>query len=281
MRSRAWVVMLLVSFCSGVALASGNADHAEASMQLSGTIDIDASGAVTGYSIHRRRDVDSAVIHLIDRAVPKWRFEPLPSGAAAPATPVQLLIVAKQISGNQYAMRIQSANIGHPVTDTSAELAPVSMKPPAYPAAAWRDAIEGTVYVVVRIDHAGHVTDAMAEQVNVGRMPSEPEMARARKLLGDATLLAAKAWTFRPPTTGASASDAYWLGAVPVTYELSAGGRPSYAQWHDYIPGPKQPIPWASLRGKDEDASHADALAAGAFSMIGSGRKLITALGAD
>lgn len=246
-------------------------------MQLTGTLDIDASGSVTGYSIDHRRDVDPSVMHLLNRTVPKWRFEPLPSGAAAPATPVQLLIVAKQISGNAYAMRIQSANIGHTVTDPSAELAPVSLKPPAYPPRALHEVIEGTVYVVLRIDRTGHVSDAMVEQANVGRMSSEPEMVRARTLLGDATVLAAKAWTFRPPTTGASASDAYWLGVVPVTYELTAGGRASYAQWHDYVPGPKQPIPWRSLRGTD-DASNAEALAAGAFSMVGSSRKLLTSL---
>ena len=277
MRTRAWVVTLLLWVSSGAALAAADANDAEASMQLTGSIDIDASGAVTAYSIDHRRDVDPAVIHLLDRSVPKWRFEPLPSGAAAPATPVELLVVAKQIAGSQYAMRIQSANIGHPVTDKNAELASVSLKPPVYPPRAYHDGIEGTVYVVLRIDRTGHVSDAMVKQANVTRMPSEPATARARKLLGDATLKAAKAWTFRPPTTGPSANDAYWLCAVPVSYEQTGGGRSAYAQWHDYTPGPKQPIPWPSLRGKD-DASNVEALAAGTISMIGADRKLLTSL---
>lgn len=281
MRNRALAVMLLLVSSSGVAWAGGDADHGEASMNLTGTVDIDASGAVTGYTIDHRRDVDRAVIHMVDAAVPKWRFEPLPSGAAAPATPVQLLIVAKQISGNQYAMRIQSANVGHPVTDPNAELAPVALKPPSYPSEALRGSVEGTVYVVLRIDPAGHVSDAMVEQVNVSRLPTAAGMERARKVLGDATLLAAKKWTFRPPTTGDFAHEPYWLGAVPVAYELTGGGRPSYAQWHEYIPGPKQPIPWPSLRGNKDADSHAEALAAGAFSAIGSGRTLLTALAPD
>ncbi|WP_159017473.1 hypothetical protein [Cognatiluteimonas profundi] len=277
MRNRAWAVMLLLLFSSGLALARGDTDHAEASMQLTGTVDIDASGAVTGYSIDHRRGIDTAVIHLINRAVPNWRFEPLPSGAAAPATPVQLLIVAKQISANQYAMRIQSAHFGNSVANPSAQLMPVSLKPPPYPPQALRELIEGKVYVVLRIDRTGHVSDAMAEQVNVGRMGSAPAMERARKLLADATLLAAKTWTFRPPTTGASAGDPYWLGAIPVAFELTDGTRANYAQWHDYIPGPKLPIPWRSVRGKDEQ-SDSEALAAGAFSTIGSGRHLLTSL---
>jgi hypothetical protein len=275
MHGRVWIAVLLLAF-SCTALAQGIAERAQASMQVTGTMDIDAAGAVTGHAIDHPGAIGKTILGLIDQALPTWRFEPLPSGAAAPATPMSLMIVGTQDDRGRLVVRIKSVHVGNSDIQPDAEVAAVSLTPPGYPARALRARIEGIVHVVVRIDRTGHVSGAMAEQVNVGPMDSEAAMARARKLLADATLATARTWTFRPPTTGGAAGDPYWLGTIPVQYMLSGSGHPEYGQWQVYVPGPKQAVPWADPQGRVR--SDSDALAAGTFSAIGSGRRLLTAL---
>jgi hypothetical protein len=108
----------------------------------------------------------------------------------------------------------------------------------------------------------------VAEQVNLDQYGTANEMRLYRKLLADASLLAAKEWTFNPPTHGKSVDDPYWQVRVPVQFNLAAfGERPkeNYGRWHGYIPGPRQTPPWISqtLLSEAPDAMPDDSLHAG------------------
>jgi TonB family protein len=276
---KAWVVALSL-LAGGVALAGGNTDAMhEASVGVTGTIDIDAAGAVTGYAIDRRQKLDSAVANLIDRAIPTWKFEPksVDAGSKAGHTRMSLMIVARQQSANQYAMRIQSAHFTDTDASPSDSITSASMRPPAYPTIAARMGVEGTVYVALKIDRTGHVTDAMAEQVNVGGADSPSAMEQGRRVLTEVTLKAARNWTFHPPTTGKSAGDPYWLGQVPVQYSIGIGHDDGYGRWQVYVPGPKQPIPWVDPQNREATANP-EALIPGELSTAGNQRRLLTAL---
>src|SRR5690606_37388169 len=108
--------------------------------------------------------------------------------------------------------------------------------------------VHGVVYVVVRVDRSGRVQDAVAELVNLRILGSEREMEQARELLAKSALVAARKWTFKPPTRGEWADQERWSARVPVDYRFADDGKPRYGQWESYVPGPRNPIPWEMER---------------------------------
>ena len=51
--------------------------QAEASMTLSGVIDIGGEGQVEGFQLDRREKIDAGIADFVDKAVQGWRFEPV------------------------------------------------------------------------------------------------------------------------------------------------------------------------------------------------------------
>jgi TonB family protein len=284
MRNRVWAGILLLCV-NGVALAIDRAPpyQGEASMTVTGTVEIDAAGAVTAYTVDHRRSLDRTVVALLDRAVPTWRFEPLPTDAKVhPAsTPMSVFIVATQVSKDKYAMRIKSAHFSDPAAEPGEQIRAVAMAPPKYPKAAEKLGVEGTVYLALRIDRAGHVTDVMAEQANVSAMKSEEAARRARKILVDASIDAAKSWTFLPPTSGSLADAPFWTVRVPIAYQFADASGPVYGQWLAYVSGPHQPIPWPHGEESEAESSSPEGLVAGTVDPVGAGPHLLTLLGQD
>lgn len=124
------------------------------------------------------------------------------------------------------------------------------MTPPNYPAAAAHARVQGTVYVVARVDRAGKVVDAVARQVNLRIIAGADQLAAWRQVLADAALRAARQWTFNPPTAGPEASEPYWQVSVPVSFLGSERGEESepYGKWLAYVPGPVTDAPWMDQR---------------------------------
>jgi hypothetical protein len=134
----------------------------------------------------------------------------------------------------------------------------------------------GTAYLVLKIGRDGRVADAVAEQVNLRVVASEKNMARLRKLFAGAALAGAKKWTFNPPTIGEEADDPYWSVRVPVAFFTDHLQLPKDTEWHSYVPGPRNPIPWRSEQPTDSP----DALAAGGvYPLDNNGPRLLTPLG--
>jgi len=120
---------------------------------------------------------------------------------------------------------------------------------PCYPEEAIRARVSGTAYLMLRIGRDGTVQEAIAEQVNLDQYGTPAQMARYRKLLADASIGAARQWTYSVPTRGKSAEDPYWVARVPVSFDLNDFNNPAprraYGNWRGYIPGPRQSPPWA------------------------------------
>jgi TonB family protein len=284
MRNRVWAGIVLLCV-NGAALAIDSAPpyQGEASLSITGTVEIDATGAVTTYTVDHRRALDREVVALLDRAVPTWRFEPLATDAIVhpAATPMSVFIVARQVSKNKYEMRIKSAHFMDPGAVPGDQISAVAMAPPTYPKAAQKLGVEGTVYLALRIDRAGHVADVMAEQANVTAMKSEEAARRARKMLVDASTAAAKSWTFHPPTSGSLADAPFWTVRIPIQYQFAGEDGSQYGLWQPYVAGPRQPIPWPHAEEINAGSSSPEGLVAGTVDPVGAGPHLLTLLGQE
>lgn len=255
----------------------------EASMVITGTITVNPAGGVQGYTIHDLEELPPAVRQIVQATVPGWQFVPIvvdgkPTTAEAG---MSLRIIAdwQSIHAKQATIRVAGAAFGceaGPRTQLSGgcpegtTVAEVSRTPPRYPVEAVRARVGGEVFLVLEIGRDGHVTRAAARQVNLYSLTDQQE--HFRKVLADASMEAARKWTFRIPTVGANAAKDHWIATLPINYTISPPpmqtgsllrrtNKPAPGQWKAYVPGPVQVIPWDDETGSDANGS--DAIAAG------------------
>ncbi|WP_226467621.1 energy transducer TonB [Luteimonas panaciterrae] len=238
---------------------------AESSTQVTGTIHIAPDGSVHDYALDKSERLSPGIRKLIADNVPNWRFQ-MPQ-EAEPSTDRQfemslLLTARKNPDADSYSLRIRAANFRDKLQPADERITATLFSPPKYPPAAVRMNIQGTVYVVLRIDRQGKVRDAFAEQVNLTVLGTENEMNKARGMLAQSALEAARGWTFKVPTKGEGAHAELPTLRMPISYHLSsnpeeAKDKDGYGKWETYIPGPRMRAPWVA-----EDLGAPDALLA-------------------
>lgn len=278
MGTKYWIGIAFAA-CAGLALAGGPGavrKQTEASMLITGMIDIERDGHVGKYEVDQAEKLPPAATGLIAKAVPAWKFQPVVvDGKPVRArTRMSVRIVAKSVGEDRYEVRVASASFGEG-GEPGEFVSSKDLKPPRYPEVAALNGVRGTVYVVVRIGRDGRVEDAIAEQVNLKVVDSEVGMTRWRNSLAKSAVLGARKWTFNPPTKGEEAGKPFWLARVPVDFFLNDEKPVQYGQWEAYIPGPRQDTPWL---GAMDASLGADAVAAGGMHPIGSGPTLLTPL---
>lgn len=280
MARQAWMacVLLLAGVFAGSAVA-GIADvrkTIEASMLVTGTIEVDAEGKVAGFELDHRDRIPAHARQLVEQAVPAWRFEPtrVDGKAAWVRTPMHLRLVASRVDGGKdaVALRIASASFGAPEA-----FAPERNHPPTYPREALMRGVGGSVYLVLKLDPEGRVMDVATEQVNLRYLGNEREMDRMRGLLARAAERAARRWSLVPPSAGLDAGESSWSARVPVDFTINDDRSPTDGSWTPYIPGPRHQVPW--LEGADAGSN--DAYLAGGVYPVGQGLKLLTSLEAE
>ncbi len=279
------LLALLCVFLSGAVLAAGPAavrKRVQASMLVTGTIDVALDGSVQGYVVDQSDKLPAPVVALIEKGERTWKFEPvLQDGKPVLAkAKMSLRIVAKPVADKDYSLSIAGAQFG-----TNAPGETVSYKQtyqPIYPRSAVDARVSGTVYLLLLVGPQGQVENIATEQVNLGVVGSDMELNHWRRVLADAAMSAIKRTTFNLPTVGEQVAAGHWLARIPASFELHERGQrsvePEYGTWVVYVPGPRQRVPWL-------DSSHApsgndvDALAAGKIQLVGVGLHLITPLG--
>jgi len=252
--------------------------QAEMSMLLTGTIDIERDGSVAKYELDNAGKLPAIATRMMDRASATWRFDPI----VVDGTPVRArtamsvrLAATPRENEEGFDVRISAANFGK-LADGEWVTSKGRLLRPKYPDLAAASGVRGTVYVIVRIGRDGKVQDAMAEQVNLGSVDrTEAAMQRWRDSLADASLQAARRWTFLPPTRGEEVDAPFWLARVPVSYLLPGDRTPEAGKWETYIPGPRQSAPW--LGGLDTSLG-ADAVAGDGIFPLKGGPRLLTPL---
>lgn len=231
--------------CSA-ALAAGPAavrKRVEASMLVTGTIEVAPDGTVQGYTLDRAKDLPPVATDIIGKNIPHWTFQPvlLAGKPVAAKAKMSLRLVAKPIGNGDYTVSVSGAYFGERNTSLKRDMS----ERPRYPQAALHARVAGTVYLLLRLDRAGKVQDALAEQVNLTAIDSDNGLDHWRQVFATSSLDAARHWTFAP----AQASDqaTFRIVRVPVVYHLEAWGQTppdTYGQWQGYVPGPIEPAPW-------------------------------------
>ncbi|SEN34883.1 hypothetical protein SAMN02800694_3266 [Luteibacter sp. UNCMF331Sha3.1] len=273
-------VMALVAATASLAEGPGAVRRrVEASMLLTGSVTVAPDGSVSGYELDRQDKVPPEIVELVRRAASGWRFEPVvrdgqPVSAKAR---MSLRVVARRDDPSKadFTAHIAGGSFGDDGKGGE-EITYADRHPPSYPSNAAAARVEGTVYLMLRIDHDGKVVDAIAEQVNMGVVGSDSELRVWRNVLAKPSVQAAKTWTFHPPTKGPHANDPYYVVRVPVVYALNRNGAQyeTYGEWHAYVPGPKEHVPWAD-EGRQQGGG-TDAVPDGQLFLVNSGLTLTT-----
>lgn len=219
--------------------------QAVASMVVTGEVVIDERGNVTSHAIDKPEVLPAGVVQLLGQTIPQWKFHPVKvAGVAHPArSAMRVRVVAQKLDDGAYSVSLTDAAFPAKDPVPGSYASSKKMVHPRYPDDAIRRGAEAMVYVAVKVSPDGRVEDAVAEQVNLPFVASERVMDAYRTLFADASVKAAKASVFNPPTVGEDVGQSTSV-RVPYEFNLGTDKAPAYGQWVSYIPGPYNPAPW-------------------------------------
>ncbi len=282
MNARAWIViaLLLMAFAAPAAGPRAVRKQVESTLLLTGTIQIDESGRVGRFTIDHRDRIPPAALELAQKSIPTWVFQPvLEQGRPLAVTSsMRVRLVAKRMEDERFKVEIRSASFGGDRATT--QTPGPSLQPPSYPMKAARAGVSGLVFVALRLDEAGAVADAVAEQTNLRVVATEAELAQWRGLLEQAALRAARQWRFDPTRFTSPGEAEPPTLRVPVDFTLVEDGQqsvPDPGRWEAYVPGPRHAAPW--LPSGPLAAEVADALVPGGIYDSRDSLRLLTPLG--
>ena len=279
MRMRNWWGFALVLLASTAWAAGPRAvrKQMEASMLVTGVIEIRPDGTVAASQVDKPEQLPEGIAAFVQEQVADWRFEPMrvEGKPVQASTKMSVRLVARNLHEGQAMVSIRSATFGDDETLPETErVTSRKMMPPGYPPQAAEKGVQGAVYLLLRVERDGSVGDVVAEQVNLKVIAGEAQMDQFRQHFTRVSVAAAKRWTFNPPTVGEIAREPFWVVRVPIDFAFP-GRKAAYGQWAAYVPGPRQPVAWAS-----EDPSFSpDALPGDGIYLAGrNGPKLLTPL---
>jgi len=255
-------------------------DQVVNSLSVSGTIEVDEQGKVSGHTIKDADAYDQAVLDLLDRNIARWTFKPvLVDGVARRARfDMYLRLEAKALDDKRFEVAIASAAFGSRENAAAqAQVASRDRVAPTYPTTENALGVGGTVVTVLKIGRDGKVEDVLVEQTNLKAVGTAGAMKQWRSDLERVSVAAARKWTFDVPTTGSRADWPYWCMRVPFAFiPYGASGQSKPGQWESYVPGPRQAVKWA--RDGENPGQNADALPGGRAFPLEQPLHLLTAL---
>lgn len=269
-------------------LAAGTNAHAGAaadsppepsihSMFVEGSIDVGPDGKVQRFSIDHADAYGPVIRDMLDRVIPAWTFRPA-TGDGVPQvvhSPMYLRLEANPAGDGQFKVGIASAAFGAGSSAIRSDsLANARMAPPKYPREEILARVGAQVIAAVKIGRDGRVEDAVIEQTNLTRSGTLRAMKQWRRDFEQAAIESVRQWRFVPPTTGPEAARPYWSARIPVVYTPGSIAA-SAGRWQTFVPGPRQPVPWASAA---ELATAVDALPGGSFYPMTPALQLLTPL---
>ncbi|QDH71328.1 energy transducer TonB [Marilutibacter alkalisoli] len=248
-------------------------DRIEASMLVTGEIDIDREGQVLAYRLDEFDKLPPEVVELLDRSVPAWAFKPveIDGSPVKVRARTSILIHASKMDEDSYRISIAKAGFGSHDDDDM----PTSkrLSPPRYPVDMAQAGVGGTVYLLIKVARDGEVLDVAPEQVNLRVVANERQLQRFRDTLAQNAIGAARRWQFNPPVKPDDSP--YWVVRVPVDYVAPGHRVPKYGEWYSYVPGPRAEAPWEGVEHLDPP----ETLVAGGVYGIGKrGPELLTPL---
>lgn len=269
---------LLLAVTTTAAMADTSPPVVESSALVEGNIVIAKDGSVQDVTVSNPENYGTPIVDLVRKAALHWRFQPVlhdGSPVLAKCSMHVRVVLGQQPDGN-YVARIKGATFGDDNahdTDSLSDMSQGKSFRPKYPREAVSSRVEGTVYLALRVDRRGHVTEAFTEQVNLRNKGERGAVERYRNVLAQSAITAVRHWLYTVPTTGKLAAQDSWTVRTSVAYQLLAlGEQPHESVWQTYIPGPYTPAPWVDK----PDADAADALADDSVQTDGTGPVLLT-----
>lgn len=130
----AWLFAALFASTAVVAKSIDIDKQIEASMVVTGSIEVEPDGSVSGYKLDKPEKLPPGVVDLVAKTVPAWRFEPVVvnSNAVAARAKMSVLVFARQLAPERYEIGIRSANFGDENAPGESVTAK-KMDPPRYP----------------------------------------------------------------------------------------------------------------------------------------------------
>jgi hypothetical protein len=246
---KAIVGVLLATFA--MAAHASTSKDLESSAVVDGTIVLAKDGTVQAAEIKDEAKYGKPIADMVRKAALQWLFYPVLREGKPVIAKVSMharVVLQKTPDGN-YSARIKGATFGdmdRKSTDALQNAEGNKHIAPRYPEDAIRARVQGTVYLALHVDRSGHVTEAIAEQVNLDNIGRDSILRQYRDLMAKATLEAAKRWTYEVPTTGPLASQDSWTAHVPVRFTLIDMRAPNADHvWETYVPGPYTQAPWS------------------------------------
>lgn len=267
---------------ASVAQAGSVKDSAEASMLVTGTLQVMPDGNVGSYTLDKPEKLPAAVVDLIKRNVPSWKFALKAPRATPTNEAMSLRVVAHDVDANHMTLQLAGASFSDIDEPDNASLQWAHRAAPNYPKLSQDNHVSGDVYLIARVGRDGKIINVAVEQVNLRRfIPDSNQMARFRKDLADAALRAARNWTFTPPTEGDQANAASWDAQIPCHFNIGGEDAAStpYGGWAVYVRGPRENIAW--LNDTSDLAQSPETIPDGSIRQAGAGATLVTPLAPD
>jgi hypothetical protein len=276
-----WVCLMAMAGTAWAQHATAVRKQAEASLLVTGMITIRTDGSVAAVDLDAPDKLPAGIADFVSATAATWQFEPylIDGKARQVKTKLSARLVGTATGDGKMDVAIRGVDFGdYHALPTEQRLVSRDLKPPTYPAFALENGVQGIVYVLVKVDREGKVEDAVAEQVNLRLVASEPQMRQFRERLARSALQAAQAWTFDIPTAGEEAGQPHFRIRVPVDFTIgTVSAERRYGRWEAYVPGPRERPSWA---GDDNPGFSLDTLAEGRIAPVGGkqGPRLLTPL---
>ncbi|MEO8997952.1 MAG: hypothetical protein ABI227_14845 [Rhodanobacter sp.] len=250
--------------CSAMAMSEGRiTKKPEASMVITGLVDITPDGHVRNFDLDKADKIPSAVVGLVKSSLPNWKFD-LTQHIDTKAK-VSLRVVARPVDDQHETIGIVGASFTSEDDAANENISYQKHPAPEYPQMSLHARVAGEVYVYVQVGRNGKVQNLVVSQVNLAISGDENELEPYRHDLAVAASRAVKRYTFNIPTTGPEAGLESWTGIIPVAFYIGnvpgSWRPPSYGQWSVYVPGPTNAIPW--IKPQEQLAGSTDAVPAG------------------
>ncbi|TQM05666.1 hypothetical protein FB548_3405 [Pseudoxanthomonas sp. 3HH-4] len=215
--------------------ASAQQEVASLHLEVTGTLQVDGLGAVSGFKADPQ--VPAALAGLVARGVAQWNFtSPLHKERAIDGdTNVRLALEAVLLQGG-YRLRVMDAWFGAPALVSDAPV-------PDYPRVLLEARAGARVLLQLRIDASGHVAEAAVKDTAVlTHIKNEAIIGKWRERFEQSSLDAARFWTFVPGSTQ-GAIDVYpeQVLVLVTFWPHETKGNTSYR----HIGWPLETSPWA------------------------------------
>lgn len=238
------IVFTAAAACLAFVPGAGAAPPAplQAAMTVYGELVVATDGSVASWEIRDADAVPQAARSVLDASIPQWRFRPtVVDGVPAQLrSAMSIRLELAQASKDEYQVRVSGANFYAPA-DPDAKATGFQPRP-KYPGAVIGAGVSGTVFLVAALEADGRPRDVAVEQVDLYTRSSPNRLEHWRRLLAQASLDAARQWTF-PVPEGADGHIVRTSIEFLVTPGAS-GTPPSLYQWRQYTRGPRAEIPW-------------------------------------